>query len=190
MCARAYAHIAYIHVPTCTHTRPPERHVRRCLRVCITRVYTRGCTRARGTECLGCLSKENAGPSFAATRKRETGSVTSCRSAVIRDITPFVQHESRSVQRTQRGEVVLRSLVLPCPHFYLSHPLSLPPLPARVPISNHRPFLPFLETLARSGFQAAETCHLLKRMFETRDYFTGRGMCRRQPQLLSTIDNT
>lgn len=69
MCARAHVHIAYIHVPTCTHTRPPERHVRRCLRVCITRVYTRGCTRERGTECLRCLSKENAGPSFAATAK-------------------------------------------------------------------------------------------------------------------------
>lgn len=133
MCARAHVHIAYIHVPTCTHTRPPERHVRRCLRVCITRVYTRGCTRARGTECLRCLSKENAGPSFAATRRRETGSVTSCRSAVIRDITPFVQHESRSVQRTQRGEVVLRSLVLPRPHFYLSHPLFLLAAPCPCP---------------------------------------------------------
>ena len=104
-------------------------------------------------------SKENAGPSRRYERKRETGSVTSCRSAVIRDITSLcsIQVAFRSNQHTQRNSFMLPRLR---PHFYLILFFFRSVSVCARPISNHRPFTSFSRIFARREFQATETCHL------------------------------
>lgn len=74
----------------CSLTRipDPERRVHCCLRVCITYIYTRGCTHAV-PNVYDRLIKKMQAQSPPREREIEIGSVTSCRSAVIRDITPL-----------------------------------------------------------------------------------------------------
>lgn len=149
----------YVRVNTRVHlhtyeTPPRAPRLRRCLRVCIMRVYTRGCTRVRARACYRIFTmsnKENAGP-VAAARPGLCYVVPISRDSWY-CIPPFVRELPVRVRRTQREK---RSYA-PSPSL-LSYPLVLPPDPRLRPYLWSFLFLSSFEC-ARREFQAAETCH-------------------------------